>query len=198
MSAGPPGGPVALDPSVVAGWAAWTARFEGRVSWMYLDVRGLVTTGLGCLIDRVEHAVGLRWLHGDGSPAGFADVADDWHAVKGMEKGLAAYRYRLPDGLHLPDDEIDALALTRLAANARAVAEQLPELAGWPPEVQRLCMSHAWACGASWPAHWPRLVAALRAGDWQGAADECRISEAGNPGVRARNDAVEQLLRGLS
>ena len=186
-----------LLPEVRDGWCDWTRRFEDDIPWMYLDVRGLVTTGLGCLLVDDAAAVGLPWAHSDGTPATDAMVRAEWWAVKAMPPGLTAAHYRVPGCLTLLQDAIDALALQRLEANAVAVAAQLPELAGWPAEVQRLCMSHAWALGAEWPKTWPHLVAALRAGNWSAAADECRISEVGNPGVRARNDAVQALLRGL-
>lgn len=186
-----------LRPEVVAGWCAWTARFEGRISWMYLDVRALVTCGLGCLLATPEEAQRLAWRHDGGELATAEAIRSEWWAVAAMLPGRPASYYREAGALHLTEDEIDRVALERLDRNAAVVARALPELADWPAEVQMLAMSHAWALGAGWPAKWPKLVAALRAGDWQAAANECRISEAGNPGVRARNDAVEGMLRGL-
>ena len=53
-----------VHPSVLADWGAWTAQFEGRVAWPYLDVKGLVTVGLGCLIDPVSAALPLPFIPG--------------------------------------------------------------------------------------------------------------------------------------
>jgi hypothetical protein len=52
----------------------------------------------------------------------------------------------------------------------------------------------AWAMGAGFPAHFPRFTAAIAAGDWATASDECRIDETGNPGVHLRNMANRALL----
>src|SRR5580704_1499007 len=41
----------------------FSKQFEGRVGWMYLDVKGLVTIGVGNLIDPLPAAVGLPFVH---------------------------------------------------------------------------------------------------------------------------------------
>lgn len=188
-----------LDPSVRDSWCEWTERFEGRVSWMYLDVRGLVTTGLGCLLADDAAAAALPWQHSDGTLATAASARAEWWAVKSMPFGpkITAARYRVPGCLLLTADAIDALALERLDANAERLRAYFPDLADYPPEVQTALSSIAYACGANFPATWPRFTAAVEARDWQTASDECRISEAGNPGVRGRNDTVQAMLRGL-
>jgi hypothetical protein len=52
-----------MQASVRAAWCDFNRSLEGWVSWMYLDVEGLVTTGMGNLIDPVEAAFPLPgWM----------------------------------------------------------------------------------------------------------------------------------------
>ena len=53
----------------------------------------------------------------------------------------------------------------------------------------------AWALGAGFAAQWPNFSAAVRARDWASASAHCRMDETGNPGVKPRNDADQQLFR---
>src|SRR4029453_7562541 len=61
--------------SIRDGFLAFSRPLEGRVPWMYLDIKGLVTTGVGNLIDPVGLASKLPFVHkGDGSPASEVDI----------------------------------------------------------------------------------------------------------------------------
>jgi hypothetical protein len=57
-------------------------------------------------------------------------------------------------------------------------------------------LSMAWGMGAGFAVggKWPKFRAAVAAGDFDKAADNCRINETGNPGVRPRNDADQKLF----
>jgi hypothetical protein len=57
--------------SVRAYFPILTAPLEGVCTWPYLDSRGLVTTGIGDLVDPIELALPLPWHRADGSPAGY-------------------------------------------------------------------------------------------------------------------------------
>lgn len=51
-------------------------KFEGYLPFMYLDVKNLVTTGMGNLIDPIGAASSLPWVHkSDGSPASPEEIA---------------------------------------------------------------------------------------------------------------------------
>ena len=49
--------------SVKQGFRAFTLPLEGEIAWMYLDTLGLVTVGLGNLIDPVELALELPFVY---------------------------------------------------------------------------------------------------------------------------------------
>lgn len=72
------------------------------------------------------------------------------------------------------------------------LTRRFPLLERAPADAQRPALSLAWAMGPEFSgAEWPRLVAALRAGDWATAAQQCRMRERDNPGVAKRNDDNE-------
>ena len=59
-----------LRASVRAAFVPFSERFEGRISFLYQDCRGLVTIACGALVDPVEMALTLPLVHNsDGLPA---------------------------------------------------------------------------------------------------------------------------------
>lgn len=188
---------MSLDPSVRDGWYTFTARFEGRVEWPYLDVKGLATVGLGCLVEPESTFAALPWLFADGTVAKPAEVAYGWQALKALPPGRVAETYAPYTGLHLADEAVEQLALERLAADVALLEEYFGDLSRFPAPVQKVLCSMSWALGAGFPPHWPKFTAAIEAGDWTTAADECAISTVGNPGVAPRNSANRALLLSL-
>ena len=71
-----------MQDSVRAAWCDFNRSLEGWISWMYLDVLGLVTTGMGNLIDPMSTALGLPWVDETGTQGSQNDIAAEWRAVK--------------------------------------------------------------------------------------------------------------------
>jgi GH24 family phage-related lysozyme (muramidase) len=185
---------------VRAGWLEFTDRFESCTNFAYWDVRGLVTISYGVLIDPfTPDVLFLPWRYPSGELASADDATRDWRRVKGMPAALVASSYRdAIAGLHLADAYVDALALERLDAMVRALEVALGPLDRFPTQVQQVMCSLAWAEGTGWVHHYPKFLAAIAAGDWATAADESRINETGNPGVRIRNQANRALLLSIA
>lgn len=190
----------------LADMRALNSPLEGRVPCMYLDVKGLVTTGVGNLIDDARDparglalAQRLHWLRPDGSLASPVEVSAAWHTVKvhGQPKRLWRTWALELTNLRLPDSEIDHLCDLRLLENEQwIVAHHVPwdEWREIPADAQLCAMSIAWACGADFPRKWPKFWAAFRARDWAQAYANCTIREAGNPGIIPRNEANRLML----
>lgn len=90
--------------------------------------------------------------------------------------------------LRLDADAIDTVTAETRDRMWSALVRRFPRLPDSPADAQRACLSLAWALGPAWSeAQWPRLTRAIREGDWVTAADECRMRERDNPGVRQRN-----------
>lgn len=181
-----------MHQSVRDKWREYSEAFEGRLLTMYLDVKGLVTTGVGNLIDPVSEAVKLPWKHRDGRPANSAEITAAWQALKARQDLAhrdAKYAAALT-GLTLTDADVDSLVERKLAENESFItAHYFPYFADFPADAQLAILSMAWAVGPGFPSKFPTFTAAVRAGDWLGARDNCTIREDGNPGVIPRNKA---------
>lgn len=167
---------------------------------MYLDVKGLVTVGVGNLVDPVESAQALPFrfrnkpgITAPGTPATADQIAAEWQRLKG-NTSLAVRGYKACDAitqLELSDDAIDALILDRLTKNETFLKRQawFQNLDAWPADAQLGLLSMAWAMGPAGPGDFSRFRAACQSMDFHTAAAECRMNEAGNPGLVPRNRA---------
>jgi GH24 family phage-related lysozyme (muramidase) len=204
-----------MHPSVLAAFPTFSDKLEGHCDCMYLDVRGLVTTGRGNLIDPMGGALLLPWTVGDGGPVATQEqITDEWLLVK-SRTDLAGTSYptrRAITTLRLSNEAIDALTDARLKENEAILAPHFPAWDSVPADAQLARHSVAWACGAASP--WPKLDAAIRAGDYETAAAEVGMSQdwrrgegtvhavdspgAGwvptNPGILPRNAVNRRLL----
>lgn len=184
-----------MKDSVRTAFVGFTTPLEGCVPWMYLDVKGLVTTAIGILIDPIQYAMPLPWQHLDGSLASRDEVAAEWLRVK--QDPVAAQRgHRYTEGItHLRLDPagVDLVVSRKLQQNADHLKARFPEWDDWPADAQLACLSMAWACGPAF--RFPALEARLRARDFAMAAGECHIDERGNPGLVPRNRANVALFR---
>lgn len=180
--------------SVRAAFVGFTEPLEGSVAWMYLDVLGLVTVGIGNLIDPPVYAVGLPFVHEDGTPASRAEIAEEWARVK-ADRSLAQKGHRaakLVTKLRLTPEGIEQVVFAKLEQVDSQLAARFPQWEEWPAAAQLATLSLSWACGAGF--RFPKLEAALKAQDWATAATECKMNAAGNPGIVPRNAANRALF----
>jgi len=175
-------------------FTAFTVAFEGATRWMYLDVKGLVTTGDGNLIDSVAAAQALPWRHGIGGDyATPAEVAAAWNRVKASQDkkligGGNAYWQNLTD-LRLDDDGIRQLVQSKLESNEAILKKRFPNYELWPADAQLGLLSMAWAMGPNF--NYPKFQSAVNqlVPDFAEAARQSHMSDAGNPGLVPRNAA---------
>jgi GH24 family phage-related lysozyme (muramidase) len=182
-----------MKPSVRAAFPAFTEKFEGHTNFLYCDVKGLVTTGRGNLVDPIGCALGLPWQL-NGAPASQADIIAGWHAVKdrtdlALHGGFA---YRNVSQLRLTEQAIDDLTLSKLDEMEFHLKSRLPNWDDLPADAQLGVLSVAWACGPYF--HFPAFIAALLAKDFIICSVECRMNVDGNPGLIPRNAANKQLF----
>lgn len=186
-----------MNPIVRQQFPAFTTQFEGRVNTMYLDVKGLVTVGVGCLIDTPDGAARLPFVHANGTVATYTEIVAAWKNLKShQELSRRHWKYAVPytHGLRLPDAAVDDLLRERLDANDRIFARTFDDWDSFPPEAQLAIHSMGWAMGAGFPAAWANLSVSVRARDWLACAANCKIREAGNPGIVPRNKADKALF----
>ena len=163
---------------------------------MYLDILGLVTTGVGNLIDRADVAAALPWYHeATGQRATKAEVIAAWQALKARQdlaKLHWKYAARLND-LRLKDADIDALVTSKLHGNAEYITRKyFPDFPDWPADAQLAAMSMAWAVGPGFPDKFKNWTKFAKLQDWISAKACCKIREINNPGVVPRNRQNEK------
>jgi hypothetical protein len=172
---------------------------------MYQDIKGLVTVGVGNLIDPVGQAKELpfRWknkpgLKNPGMPASKADIEAEWKKIKD-DPTLALKGHRACEGitnLELSGEAIDALIAKRLQENETYLIKQanFKNFDKWPADAQMAVLSMAWAMGPGGPPQFKTMAAACEKLDFDKAAANCRIDETGNPGIVPRNRADKLLF----
>jgi hypothetical protein len=186
--------------TVEAIWLAYSEDLEGRCTWLYCDVRGLVTTAIGNLVDTPERALALPWIMPSGELAHESQVRLDWSAVKNYGKRIIASNLSMGTAVmqkrmtivRLGQKSIDQLVMRQLRANAAYLRKLLSNWDTAPSDAQLATLSLAWAVGAGLDQVRPRFVQAFLAEDWLVAASEALLSVKNNAGVAARN--VKQTL----
>ncbi len=181
-----------MKASVAAAFVDFTEKFEGSVATMYLDVKGLVSVGIGNLIDPIGAALDLPFVHADGTPASRSEIGAEWRKMK-MHSGLSVQGWKAAAAiatLHLTPEGISTLVAGKLAANEAYLTQmkgRFPEFSTWPADAQLGVLSMAWACGPAF--HFPMFEAACHAGDWTAAAAQSHMEDSHNAGLRPRNAA---------
>lgn len=182
-----------------------TSEIEGLVKHMYLDTKGLVTIGIGTLIEQPSGSItadALRFaftFKGDpGHAAGAADILADFNAVKHRGAGAGLRAYDMVTRLEIGLPEIDRLVREKLDS-LEARLRQTPEFAGldrWPADAQLGLLSMAYAMGGAFAegGRYPSFRAACAALDFTRAARESRMRESDNPNVKPRNWANELMF----
>jgi GH24 family phage-related lysozyme (muramidase) len=195
-----------MHASVLQKWEAFSRPFEGYVNHLYADVRGLLTCGVGNLVDPVSLALRLPWKLPDGSLASAAEVSRQWHAVKAQSVYLAKrhFKYAAPlSTIRLTEVDIAALVVGKLLENERALKKAYPKWDEWPADAQLCALSMAWAVGAGFPSIFKNFSRFANAGDWVSAKPCAKIKEywtdaSGkkhlNAGLVPRNRANELCL----
>jgi hypothetical protein len=190
-------------------WNEFNEPLEGRVHFMYLDVKGLVSTGVGNLIDAtaapltaptdgersssLQMAGQLEWLISDGSVATPEQVAAEWDLVKSrMDMAPnGGGSFAAITSLHLTDEEVDRFVLQKVDqfASALQARAEFSEFEDWPADAQLGLLSMAWGMGPAFK--FPKFQQFVAAGDFDGAATECRFNpEIGT--IVKRNDLDQQ------
>jgi GH24 family phage-related lysozyme (muramidase) len=188
-----------MHPDVRESFRSFTTRFEGHLDFMYLDVEGLVTIGCGNLIDPKTVALGLPFvLKSDPSVAATpAQIDAEWSLVKsrGDMKLRGGGAYGAITTLVITESTLGDLLASKLSAFERVLEQVFPELESWPADAQLGLFSMAWAMGAGFTATWPHFKQACLAGDFASAAANCKMNDAGNPGLKPRNVANAVLFQ---
>lgn len=173
-------------------WVEFNEPLEGIVNFMYLDVEGLVTTGMGNLIDTSkrslvpptesereashELAARISWLDDREVGASFDSIAKEWNQVKKRTdlapKGGGHFAPPVTT-LHITDDEVSRIVAEKLDQNESHLVNRPPfaDFDNWPADAQLALHSMAWALGPGF--NFPKFQDHVAVRNWEGAAAEC-------------------------
>ena len=180
-----------MHDSVRSGFLDFITPFEGRVEYMYLDRKALVSVGVGNLVDfSQDPGVGdpaapakeLPFVHKVGGASATVDeIAAEWQLLKDDPSLAEAGHLACEPLTHLmlTEADIDALVSGKLS-QFESVLRQTPafaDLDNWPADAQLGLLAMAWALGPAFGPRWPKFSAACAAQDWRGAAAEAFSSD---------------------
>ena len=203
-----------MYPSVQAAWVPFNNQLEGHLTFMYLDILGFVTTGMGDLVDPLPMALSLPWVNADGSAADAAAITTAWHAVDSCRSGPKGTRqtsglatkyggaFAGVTTIRLTENGVAQAVLRQVAANEATLRKFFPGYDTMPADAQMCVNSMAWAMGAGFPATFKAFTAAINAGDWATAKDNADFRGVGVANRIAANkimlgNAGEAALRGV-
>jgi hypothetical protein len=191
----------------------FSATLEGDVTWMYLDVKGLVTTGRGNLIDPADAALKLQWQYRDrpgtlvSDPR--AEVTEEWNRIKNSRESKALQghgggHYKSITTLDVTAESLDHLFDAMLVSNETTLKnlrhlsnQPYADFEDWPADAQLGLLSMAWAMGGNFTKvyNYHKFDRAVMDCDWEEAAEQSHISEANNAPIWKRNVANKVLFR---
>jgi hypothetical protein len=188
-----------LSRSALDRFAEYTAKFEGAVPHFYLDVKGKVTIGYGCLVDTEQSCFCLTMFDPAGNQANIKAILIDWRQIK-LASFLAFEGYKAAAKiatLRMNGDEMVRLMQDRIGHTAHQLFLQFPAWPTFPENLKLACCLLAWAVGSDLQHTFPRFSHAVITGNVPSMIAEGQLRTTRNPGLIPRNKAVNELLTSL-
>lgn len=191
-------------------WLGLNENKEGRTPFMYEDIKGLMTTGVGNLLP-LSLAVTLPWRVGSqtGPLATRPQIEAEYKRLQALTlEKRGGFAYRPHATLFLDEQALDDLVWRKLQGVYHLLKLRVPDLDDWPLDAEVGLTSMAWAMGAGriFDGTFPKFVAHIKAKNFAeytlkdgvytltgGAAKECKMVDHDNPGVKPRN-AMNKIL----
>ena len=176
--------------AVVSSFVSWSTPFEGYLNGPYTDAKGLVTTGMGNLIDSgtgsstpTAKARSLPW-----SPN---NIDVDWAALKAAWPGVQSVASMRLTTSRLSPAAVTDLIVSTMKAEEPAILRLIPGFASLPADAQMGIWSMVWAMGTGNLASFKTFLSAVNSGDFVTAAANCHMQ---GVGIDMRNLANKLLF----
>jgi hypothetical protein len=170
--------------------------WEGEIRYLYLDVKGFVTIGIGCRAS-LEQAEEMQFVYREddvtkagtaqtvvarkGDVASKAAIAEDYNVVE-QHQELRKNPYKTFTKLDLTRDALDTLLGQRIATFEAALRKRFSDFDSFPVPAQLALLDLSFNVGRL--GGFPSLVKAAKQHDWLTASKQCLrkppISEARN------------------
>ena len=170
-----------------------TMGFEGSCGWPYQDSKGLLTCGAGHRLFSIADSLLLPWRAGT-QPAQAVAVRSDYLAIQTAPARHTAPFYEPLTVCRLADADILDLCRSDIVGRMGVVRDHfLPGLDSLSDGAQAAIADLAMNLGPYFLSLWPKLYAAIKAGDWREAAAQ---SHRAPPISSERNAEIAQLFLG--
>jgi GH24 family phage-related lysozyme (muramidase) len=157
-------------------------RHEGCVPYLYCDLRGFVTVGIGNLVRSPDHAASLPFAHHDEVPVTTDEKRSAFVTVQdAYQKGLLASAYASLTSIRMNLDACVSLLERRLSEEFfPAITRMFPDCYAWPSPARRATVDMFYSLGIYGFVHgFPMLTWQLQrpvnqgGPDFYACADEC-------------------------
>lgn len=152
-----------------------------------------MTIGVGHAMPNSAEASKLTWEIG-GAAAMAAQVAADFERVAASPKGMLASAYAGLTQCRMSGDCIEALVEADVQSFEAQLAATLPNWNSYPEPVQEALFDMAFNLGLGGLKKFPRMLAAIDAGDWTTAAAQSHRQGIGD----SRNQEIAALIQSAS
>lgn len=194
-------------PTVRATWYEKNKTWEGDAAHMYLDTKGLVTIGVGNMIDAPndpvrgwrnaqEQLAGLTFQKADGGPVSTAEIQKEWQTLRDHPEwsNNSTEFFRKRSTIQLTEESKRRLVMNMFDRHEVELKALFPDYGTWPAEAQFAVHSMMWALGPKgYRTKFPKMIAALKKRDFVTAAKESAITPI-NDKVKERSDHNASLL----
>jgi GH24 family phage-related lysozyme (muramidase) len=160
--------------------------FEGMTTWLYCDVRGFVTVGIGNLVSSPESCMALPFYRkGIDLNATDGEKAAGWRKVKAAyDKTKSAAYYQGVCDLRLELDFVKGLCARRLTMEfIPGIKRLLHDFDDFPLPARKALVDLAYNLGVGGLSKFVTLLDACQRQDWEVAARSC-----GRKGAREKRN----------
>ena len=167
-------------------------QHEGVINHLYLDSLGLVTCGVGHMIDSPSRMAGVEMVCQDGTTATLDEKITEWNAVGILQPAHLPPFYEARTKLRMTPEFIEALLDSDVQGFAGLLARLIPGFDTFPGPAQEALLDMAFQLGAGGlVTKFPHLMSAVKARDWNACAENCHRA-----GIQEwRNTATADLFK---
>jgi GH24 family phage-related lysozyme (muramidase) len=154
---------------------------EGLIPWLYCDVRGFVTVGVGDKVSS-QSVLTMPFVHvADSCGATSEEKSQAFIRVQNhFAKGLTAVDYRACSDLRLPADFCRRRLESRVKGEfVPAIEKHCPQLASFPLQAKLVLVDIAYNVGVAGFAAFTQLIADCNSRQFAKAADEVHTAKEG-------------------
>lgn len=165
-------------------------KWEGLITWPYLDTKGLVTVGIGNMIPTVDRAFLIPWTTTGGRRATVPEIRAAWAKLKAAKPAMGSRAYLAITPLRISRSFARELARRRVENEFVPALRQLyPAFDSFPSSAKAALLDMIYSLGKAGLAKYNTLAVALNVRRVNGRPDFSAASLAmGRRGARPERD----------